>query len=217
MAAPPGSQISFAGRSAPPAAAGWSHNLPAPLAAGAAPPPPVVAANATLVAPGRKVARFVTADAAESALKPAADGKLPELQLREAGEKSPREAGRRSMNPLVLFGLLAMSVVMSVVLVLAPSGPSEPSKSKARLDARRIIREEYFSDMDSPGPGKSYQRCLREAQSAQSRGDSKTERKLYRKVLDALRADRANFDKGLTGTRDSDRRLEEQLLILLGD
>jgi hypothetical protein len=219
MAAPPGSQISFAGRSAPPAAAGWSHNLPAPLAAGAAPPPPVVAANATLVAPGRKVARFVTADAAESALKPADDGKLPELQLRDAGEKSPREAGRKSMNPLVLFGLLTMSVVISVALVLAPSGPSEPGKSKARLEARRIIREEYFSDMDSPeqSPSKSYQRCLREAQSAHSRGDYKTEKKLYRKVLDALRADRANFDKGLTGTRDSDHQLEEQLLILLGD
>ena len=117
-----GSQISFAGPSAPPATPAWTRNLPAPPAAGAAPSPPVVAANATLVAPGRKVARFVTADAAESALKPAADGKLPELKLRDAGEKTPREAGRKSMNPLVLFGLLAMSVVMSVSAGARPVG-----------------------------------------------------------------------------------------------
>ena len=121
------------------------------------------------------------------------------------------------MNPLVLFGLLTMSVVMSVVLVLAPSGPSEPGKSKARLEARRIIREEYFSDMDSPGPGKSYQRCLREAQScAQPRRLQNGKEALQESPRRPAR-DRANFDKGLTGTRDSDHRLEEQLLILLGD
>ena len=142
----------------------------------------------------------------------------PELQLRDAGEKAPREAGRKSMNPLVLFGLLTMSVVMSVVLVLAPSGPSEPGKSKARLEARRIIREEYFSDMDSPGPGKSYQRCLREAEIApQPRRLQDGKKTVSGKSSTRLRADRANFDKGLTGTRDSDHRLEEQLLILLGD
>ncbi len=124
---------------------------------------------------------------------------------------------RKGMNPLVLLGLMALSVVTSLILVLAPSGTEAPRKAGEREKAREVLREHYFSDMESPGPDRPYQLRLREALIAHSRGDLAKERKLYRQVLDQLRAERADYDKGLTGTRESDRELEENLLILLSD
>ncbi|MCX7428253.1 MAG: hypothetical protein NTW96_21820, partial [Planctomycetia bacterium] len=57
--------------------------------------------------------------------------------------------------------------------------------------------------------------CLREAQRAASRGDRAGERRLYRQVLDLLRAERDRFDKGLTGSRDRDKKLEELISVML--
>jgi len=46
--------------------------------------------------------------AAQSALKLAEDGRLPELHLREGQQRDKKEAKTTSVNPLVLFGLLAV-------------------------------------------------------------------------------------------------------------
>jgi len=201
----------------PPAAA-WTRNLPAPpvpgaRAQGVVPSPPPL----PVVAPGRKVARLITAEAAESPLKLAADGRLPELQLGEGEVKDSVQNARKGMNPLALLALMAISVVTSLVLVLAPAGVESGGKAREREKAREEIREKYFSDMESPGPDRPYQLKLREAQIAHSHHDLAKERKLYREVLDQLRAERADYDKGLTGTPQSDRDLEKNLLILLSD
>lgn len=165
--------------------------------------------------PGR-VARFITTEAAESTLKLAEDGKLPELHLREPGETPAKEAGGRGMNPLVLFGLLSLSFVACLALLFMPTEPTEPARTRERLQAREIIQQGYFSEMDKAAHY-PYQMLLREAQRAHSRSDWKQERALYRKVLDLLRAEPRTPEKNLTGTPGRDDELERQLTILLSD
>ncbi len=166
----------------------------------------------------RKVARLIAAEAAESTLKPAEDGKLPELRLREPGQTAEKEAGSGGMSPLVLFGLLSLSVVVSLVLVFAPTDSQTPTKRSARKQARETIQDKFFTDQGSPGPERQYQVYLREAQQEYARGDFKREREFYRRVLGLLRAERGSkFDEGLTGSQDRDRELEEQIMILLSE
>lgn len=207
-ASPPsgGKPFSAPTRPAPP-----PGNLAPPPADAAAPPPPA--------APDRKVARFITAEAAESTLKLADDGKLPELHLEEGEKSGPKQAKQTSLNPLVLFGLLAMSVVLSLVMAFIEPGTEGSSNVEERQHARYIIQTEYFADeehlkLDNPPPLKPYQRLLRDALEAHARGDYNTERARYRQVLKLLRAERSEFE-GITGSPTRDRELEAQLTILL--
>ncbi len=171
-------------------------------------PPPVPAP-----ARPRKVARFISAEAAQSSLKLAEDGKLPELRLLEAGEAAAKESGPRRSNPLVLFGVLSLSAVVCLVLVLLPAETSPSANTREKQRAREMIEKEYFAEMDQL-PHYSYQFLLREAQRAHLRGDYKLERELYRKVLGLLRAERKP-EKGVTGSPNRDRDLEQYLTILL--
>ena len=69
------------------------------------PPPPRPQSRGVLprcrrsLARRKKVARFITAEAAQSTLRPAADGKLPDLQLEEGAAQQKPQAGQQSMNP----------------------------------------------------------------------------------------------------------------------
>ena len=98
-----------------------------------------------------------------------------------------------------------------MVLVLLDVGPSSAASSQ-RKDAmrqtieRRLFRLRTASESKDLEP---YQVLLREAQRAYTRGDRKTERDDYRKVLDMLRAERGSYEKGLTGSRTSDKELED--------
>jgi hypothetical protein len=184
---------------------------------GSASPPDLPGAAPVVAAPGRKIARFIAADPAPSSLKVAPDGKLPELKLGEAADSlAEKPSGSRGMHPLVLFGLLAVSVVTSIVLVLAPTDSAVPSKTLEREQARRIIETEYFRELDEDVPPRPYQLLLREAKVARARGDYAKERELYRRVLDLLRAD-PKPAKGITGSAERDSHLERQLIILLSD
>jgi len=185
-----------------------------PRTVGPAPPPDASR-------PGKKVARFITAEAAQSTLNIADDGRLPELQLQESTQAKPGEAGGSTVHPLVLLGLVSLSVVASVLLVLYEPRQETLPRSTAKQDARDVIVSEYLADeehlkLDNPPPLEPYQTYLREAQRAYWRGDYATERRLYRRVLDLLRAEGTDFD-GVTGSPTSDRRLEEQITILLSD
>jgi hypothetical protein len=149
-------------------------------------------------------------------LRLAADGKLPELHLEEGTTKERQEVGQRSVSPLVLVGVLSISVVLSILLVLM-EGESPPASSigkKAQM--RQKLADHYFGlgTLDTR-PLEPYQILLREARQAFSQGDYKTEREDYRKVLDMLRADRGSEEKGLTGSALKDRDLEEALTVLL--
>ena len=169
----------------------------------------------------KKVARFITAEAAQSTLNLAENGQLPELQLQESMQAKAKQEKGVTVHPLVLLGLLCLSVVTSVLLVLYEPEQGTSSQSAAKERARFVIMDEYFADeehftLDNPPPLEPYQVYLREAQRAYSRGDRETERRLYRRVLHLLRAERSDFE-GVTGSPRSDKRLEEQITILLSD
>ena len=139
--------------------------------------------------PHRRVARFITAESADSTLQRDDDGQLPELHLTEhAAERAPGMGGR-PVPPLVLLGILGLSVAISLTLVLwdGPSAANSAAEQKAAM--RQKIEDYYFGagtlDAKRLEP---YQLLLREAQQAYSRGDDKTQRERYRKVLDMLRA-----------------------------
>ncbi|MGQ9574043.1 MAG: hypothetical protein ACUVUC_01870 [Thermoguttaceae bacterium] len=157
------------------------------------------------------MARLILTEPAESTLKLADDGKLPELRLREPGEGPVKQAGSAWINPLVLFGLLALSVAASVALVFAPSGRQGPTRLiAAQQAARKTIEERFFGDGTRP-----YEVLLREAHRAHQSGDLKRERLLYRQVFTMLQAERGPFDRGLTGSQERDRELRELITILL--
>jgi hypothetical protein len=206
------SSVSVASPSAatPPAAAGAGPNVgPGGLlaAAGIKMPPPAAAAR-----PGGSVARFIPAEAAQSKLKPADDGKLPGLRLHEtAGGARPEKA--RGANPLVLLGLLCLSVVMTVVILFSDLQPNDRSSDTDKADARWQISENYFADLGNQAL-KPYQVYLRNAQQAHVRGNIKTERAMYHKVLGLLRAERLPSES-LTGTLQRDKELENYLITLL--
>jgi hypothetical protein len=143
---------------------------------------------------------------------------LPALQLKEPGQASSKQAGSGGVNPLVLFGALAFSVVASVILVFLPTESETPGRSDAKRKARLEIQENYIASMDKNATLEPYQICLREALQARSRHDFRQERRLYRRVLDMLRTERTGkFDKGLTGSPAKDETLEKLITTLLSD
>lgn len=201
---------------APPPPGGAANNAPPavpPTPPAKASPPPLASPAAR---PGKKVARFITAEAAQSTLEPAEDGKLPELHLQESAQAKSKQEKGVTIHPLVLLGLVCLSVVACVLLVLYEPEQQSASHSARIQQARRVIETEYFANLEGPGAREPYQRLLREAQRAYARGDRRSERRLYRRVLELLRAERSGFE-GVTGSRTRDERLEEQITILLSD
>jgi hypothetical protein len=117
------------------------------------------------------------------------------------------------MNPLVLFGLLAVSLAASVLLVLAPTDSQNPTSLRDKQEARRIIQENYFG----VAPLEPYQIRLRDADLAHRNRDYKRENQCYRQVLKLLRTERPFSEQPLTGSPESDRTLKGQIEILLSD
>jgi hypothetical protein len=199
----------------PPAAPG----APAGPQPGGGQPVPAGPATATSApadqAGGRKVARFIPAEAAQSSLKLADDGSLPHLQLREGqATKGSPQSGSES-NPFLMFVVLGISVLASTFLLLSDFDAQPASVQEQKLNARWRIEEEYFANLNSAEPLSDYQVLLREAQQAHSRGDHETERRKYREVLNMLREERRPFERGLTGSRRRDKELESLITVLL--
>ena len=179
-------------------------------------PPALVPVRPSAPVSRKQVARFITAEATDSTLRLAADGKLPELHLEEGAAKEKPEKSDRSINPLVMPGVLSISVVLSIVLALmdVESPPASGVGKKAQM--RQKLADNYFgSGALNAKRLEPYQILLREAAQAYSRGDYKTQREHYRKVLDMLRADRGSEERGLTGSRTKDKELEEAISVLL--
>jgi hypothetical protein len=183
---------------------------PSPAAPSASP------RSAAPPAPRKKVARFIVAEPSDSTLPLAADGKLPELRLESdaAGSKSSEDA--KSMNPLVLFGIVFLSVALSIAIVLLAQTQMNEPNAEEKDNARWRIEQEYFGagEIDDRNPA-PYQVLLRDAHRAHVRGDFQNEEKCYRKVLDMLHAERGTLEKGLTGSRSRDKQLEEAINVLL--
>ncbi len=189
-------------------ASGDAEPTTAPLTLTLPAPPPVA---------HKRVARFITADSAESTLMRGDDGQLPELHLEEDGAEKQPGAAARPVPPLALLGVLGLSAAISLVLILY-DGPSPANSAREKKAAMRQKIEDYYfgsGNLDAKRL-EPYQLLLREAQQAYSRGDDKTQRERYRKVLDMLRAERGLEERGLTGSRSKDKELEEAISVLLG-
>jgi len=116
--------------------------------------------------------------------------------------------------------MLSVSVVLSMLTVLVDFNAPDASRLQRKADARRRIEANYFPLVAEHGLVKKperYQRLLAEASRAFSRGDRPTERRMYSRVLDMLRAERDTFQRGLTGSRERDKELENLITVLLSD
>src|SRR5262245_30810293 len=198
--APPAQAVAVA---APPA--------PRPIAApvpAVAPPPATVPAQ-----PPPNTARFKTAATQDSAIAPAADGKLPTLQLADAAPAAKGGSGERGIPLWAAVMAVVASTVVSAILLLGGLEGTQTTASR-RATARQKLAEHYATGSAELRP---YQVLLREAQQAHTRGEFATERKKYRDVLALLRAEGRTRFEGLTGTPSGDQDLEEQLSILLAN
>jgi|GEM_PF-2462006 len=226
----PGSYPSRAAPGAATAATWPAGGMPTggvqPTAAGTVPPsgatppqPPPVAGQSVAAAPAQmpKVPRFISADAALSRLQVASDGRLPQLHLHESSEEPKQKQQERTVNPVLLFALLGVSVLVSILMVLLDSGGQSPQQGRSAEAAWRIIEGEYFGDPDKPQRPLRYQELLRDAQRARNRGDLESQKKLLREVLAMLDAEPHPNDRGrgLTGSPGRDKRLREQIIVLL--
>ncbi|MDP1795923.1 MAG: FHA domain-containing protein [Planctomycetaceae bacterium] len=161
----------------------------------------------------RKVAKFVTDRAGGTLVRLGEDGQLPELQLNElAGSAKVVQHKRRESNPTVLYAVLAFSLLSSVAMLFLDFEGAFSAEGKAA--SRRVVVEEFVGDeRQAPQP---YQRLLREANLAYSRGDGTSERDLYRRVLRMLNSEDRSPFSGVTGSLDDDERLRHHLGVLLG-
>ena len=205
---------------------------PAP-AAPAAPPIPLPTVDGVPTAPPaappqtRKVARLVTADTAQSTFKLAADGQLPHLQLQEGDGKDKGQGKSRSIPPLVMILAWVLSVAVTVAIVLVSNNNDDMGvTTEAKQEALLAIEKNFFGHPER-GELLPYERLLREARQARVRRDSKAERQYYKKVLDLLHTETwggssgsrpgRGLEKGITGSRDRDRELEQYILTVLKD
>ena len=164
-----------------------------------------------------KAARFIAAESTETAIQLGQDGQLPSLVLEEGTAKGKDEEAQKS-SPFLLVAALCISLGASVaMLLLDPQVQQSERADKPR--ARELIEQHYISQ-----PGQillePYQDELRAALQAHNKGDFATERRLYRRVIQRLKAENNNELRGLTGQvrgfePPNDKDLEELLTILL--
>jgi hypothetical protein len=165
-----------------------------------------------------EVARFITDQPGDPLVRLGEDGKLPELELADAGQR-PRSERAAEKNPMLLYGVLTCSFVMSLGMLLLDSGPARVT-SQQREEARLKLQE-FFGEEGEPI--EPYQMALRRALIENSQGEYREEKREYSSVLKMLNAadirDPANGN-GLTGRhtgrgRSSDEDLRKYLEVLL--
>lgn len=144
-----------------------------------------------------------------------ADGRLPELVLEGEVRKEVEAASSVMSHPLLLLGVLSLSITLSVVMLFVSPTVSS-SHSANQQEARRQL-ELYLA---VPGqPMAPFGQSLREALQAHNRGDRAQERRRYREVLDLLHCESGTslVDPRRYPPPLADAHLEEQLLLLLRD
>ncbi len=178
----------------------------------AAPRSATPAADST---PRKKATMRILSEPAEPTWTLSADGTLPALHLEESEMQNPA-GGRRSFNWVFLVVLLCTSMTVSLALVLVEPQSGQLGEVRVQDAARRVLMDEYIPSLNPESPPAEYQVLLREAIRAHNTGNFDRERELYRQLLRLLYAysDRSPYE-GLTGSATRDRKLEEQLRILL--
>lgn len=162
---------------------------------------------------GRAVAKFITDRPGETLVRLGEDGHLPELSLQEvAAPKADKRKQSSQGNPALVYGALGFSLLASLAMMfLEPPSFEEQSSSKAQ--ARAEISRSFIGGEN--GPTKPFQKLLREAGLAHSRGDYGSERAAYLNVLSLLNSEDKNPFTGITGSADSDEILKKHLAVLL--
>jgi pSer/pThr/pTyr-binding forkhead associated (FHA) protein len=211
-----------------------SHETPAPGSADSTPTP--VAGRARRRGDGEKsrrrsrngehrpqVARFINDRTGEPLVKLGEDGQLPALELAELAEEQPRERREaRSTNPVLLYGVLACSFVVSLLMLVLDPQPQSAREKAGQSEARQALAEFYGDPRQELLP---YQSLLRQALIEHARGNRGAERDAYRQVLRMLNSSDIRSPEnhnGLTGAqtkrgRASDDDLREALMTLLSE
>jgi type III secretion system (T3SS) inner membrane Yop/YscD-like protein len=161
----------------------------------------------------RTVAKFITDRKGETLVRLGEDGHLPELALAEVTALNQDKRKRPSQgNPALIYGALGFSLLASLaMLFLDPAVMDERSLSKS--EARQAVMHDFVGS--DKGPIKPYQRLLRDAGLAHSRGDVKSERAAYLTVLRLLNSEDKNPFTGITGTAEEDEILKKHLAVVL--
>ena len=141
------------------------------------------------------------------------DGELPMLQLSDGKQKKKADLPNIKSNPFIIAALFGGSILASAFLLLADFD-SPPSQRRTQAESRTELK--YFYEVRPGAEAMPYQKELRAAQQAFSRGDRKAELEHYRNVIKYLRAEDRNPYTGLTGDPDEDKKLEKLLSELLG-
>jgi hypothetical protein len=168
-------------------------------------------------------AKFIAAEAIETRVQLGADGRLPELSLRDDKQKPAVEKRQQSSNPLLLIGAVCISVTMSIIMLFVDTGTTR-GNDRPKREAREELVTWYTGKPKGPATAgrelRPFEILLRRAVQAHHRTDFSEEQELYREVLDMLH-DESNQDfGGLTGLREAaappnDQHLSSLLSILL--
>lgn len=154
------------------------------------------------------VAKFITDRSGESLVKLGEDGQLPELSLTEAADRAATREKPKETNPLLVYGLLAMSFVASGALLLIDVDLGG-SAAQERAEASVKLKAFYGAEGQPIAP---WQQLLRDARLSASRGDRVGERRAYRRVLEMVNSEDNNKFTGLTG----DPKRDDELRGLIG-
>lgn len=158
----------------------------------------------------KNVARFIT-DQGGPLVELGADGHLPELALQDDPTRKEKQAKPKQSNSALLYSALGLSFLSSLAMLFAevdPPSVSELSKADAREE---IIR--FFGSDDKEL--ETWQRRLRAARLAHSRGDDETELRRYREVLSALKSEDRDPHIGITGHLSHDEDLKRLIGIII--
>jgi len=192
----------------------------------------------------KQIARFIT-DQGGPMVELGADGHLPELALQDGPSRKLKRTKQKSSSPALLYCVLGLSMLASLSLLLVDASPTtavaEISRSKARQELVRffgmpedvIAQRVHEMKQDrqqrwmwpsnnrpvplmghDQGPA-PWQKALRTARIAHSRGDRKKEYEAYRQVLDQLNAEDHDLHFGLTGHADGDEELKRLVSIVI--
>ena len=135
-------------------------------------------------------------------------GQLPELSLTEAADRAATREKPKETNPLLVYGLLAMSFVASGALLLIDVDLGG-SAAQERAEASVKLKAFYGAEGQPIAP---WQQLLRDARLSASRGDRVGERRAYRRVLEMVNSEDNNKFTGLTG----DPKRDDELRGLIG-
>ncbi|MDA0917636.1 MAG: FHA domain-containing protein [Planctomycetota bacterium] len=158
----------------------------------------------------KNVARFIT-DQGGPLVELGADGHLPELALQDDPTRKEKQAKPKQSNSALLYSVLGLSFLSSLAMLFAevdPPSVSELSKGDARQE---IVR--FFGSDDKEL--ETWQKQLRAARLAHSRGDAENELMAYRRVLTLLKSEDRDPHVGITGHLSTDEELKRLIGIII--